>query len=429
MYPHALRAFASRDFRVVWTAAVVSSSGTQMQLAALGWVVALLTESATKVGLIAFAGVVPLVLLSPVGGSLADRFSRRQLLLVVQTLQLAQAVTLWVTWVAGVRSFWVLFLLAAFGGATTALAAPVWQSFIPSLVPRRDLQNAVMLNSTQFNIAKALGPVAAGLLLVNTAGAGWCFLINAVSFGAVLVALAIVGDAPLVRRDDGASKGFWHDFVEGVRYVRRDPGLRTAISVNSFVAFVGQPLVPLLPIVALEMFHASALEFGILAGSFGIGAILGAVLTGWLDGRRVPSGILGVGATVYAASIVLLAASPGFAAGVASVVGVGAGFLTVIATNNSAIQHLSSDEMRGRVVGIWLTTFGIFNPVGLLAQGVLADAVGIRAVLVADGILLLAFFAYVRVSRRLRTLDTDEALRNVVTPTPIAPDPASMQTP
>ena len=160
-WPHSLRAFASRDFRLLWLGAVVSSSGSQMQLAALGWVVALLTESATRVGLIAFAGVVPLVVLSPIGGSLADRFPRRKVLLVTQTVQMVQAVTLWATWAAGARSYWLLFALAAVGGATAALNAPVWQAFIPSLVDRRDLPNAVMLNSTQFNISKALGPVAA----------------------------------------------------------------------------------------------------------------------------------------------------------------------------------------------------------------------------------------------------------------------------
>jgi MFS family permease len=295
---------------------------------------------------------------------------------------------------------------------TAALTAPVWQAFIPSLVPRRDLQNAVMLNSTQFNVAKALGPVIAGLLLVNTAGAGWCFLLNAISFGVVLVVLVTINRGDTVP-PHGTRSGFWRDFVEGTRYVRREPGLRTAIGVNSFMAFVGQPVVPLLPVVALEMFDASAVQFGVLAGSFGIGAIIGAVLTGWLDGRRVPSGILAVGSTLYAAGIVALGISPGFAAGIVAVAAMGAGFLTVIATNNSAIQHLSSDEMRGRVVGIWLTSFGIFNPIGVLAQGALADAIGIRTVLVIDGALLAVFFVWIRVTARTRLLDSDEALRHV----------------
>jgi len=413
-WPRSLRSFASRDFRLLWLAAIVSSSGTQMQLAALGWVVALLTESATKVGLIAFAGVIPLVILSPVGGSFADRFPRRKVLLVTQTIQMFQAFVLWGTWVAGLRSFWLLFVLAMIGGVTAALNAPVWQAFIPSLVPRRNLPNAVMLNSTQFNISKALGPVVAGLLLVNTAGASWCFLLNALSFAFVLGALlSMHGPAAAAASPASARGGYWSDFKEGLAYVRREPGLRTAIGTNAFLAFVSQPIVPLIPVIALEMFDATAVQYGLLASAFGIGAILGAVILGRLDGRRLPSAILGTGLVVYAGFVVALGLAPTFAAGLVALSGVGTGFLMVIATNNSCIQHLSSDEMRGRVLGIWLTSFGLFNPLGVLVQGVLADAVGIRWVLAIDGALLVAFLIWSVATRRLRHLDTAEATANL----------------
>jgi MFS family permease len=404
-YPYAVRAFAHRDFRLLWSAAVVSSSGSQMQLAALGWVVALLTESATKVGLIAFIGVVPLVVLSPVGGSLADRYPRRKVLVVTQSVQMVQAVALWGTWAAGVRSFWLLFVLAGLGGVTAALNAPVWQAYIPALVPREDLPNAVMLNSTQFNIAKALGPVIAGALLVDTAGASWCFLLNAISFAYVLGTLLVMRtDRPAV---DASSSGshYWRDFVDGVAYVRRSPGLRMAIGINAFVAFVGQPVVPLIPVVALDMFDATSVQYGVLAGSFGVGAIVGAVATGRLDGHRRPSAILALGAGIYAVSVLVLGVAPSFVTAVLIFAGVGGGFLMLIATNNSCIQHLSSDAMRGRVIGIWLVSFGVCNPLGVLLQGVLADAVGVRAVLVADGLLLAAFFTWLQARDRLGVLD------------------------
>ncbi len=413
-WPHSLRSFASRDFRLLWFAAIVSSSGTQMQLAALGWVVALLTGSAAKVGLIAFAGVIPLVVLSPVGGSFADRFPRRKVLLITQTVQMVQAFVLWGTWVAGMRSFWLLFFLAMVGGISAALNAPVWQAFIPSLVPRRDLPNAVMLNSTQFNISKALGPVVAGLLLVNTAGASWCFLLNAFSFAFVLVALLMMhGPAPGAVAPVAGRGGYWRDFTEGLAYVRREPGLRTAIGTNAFTAFVSQPIVPLIPVIALDMFDATAVEYGLLASAFGLGAIFGAVILGRLDGRRLPSVILTTGFLVYTAFVVALGLAPAFGAGVVALVGVGAGFLMVIATNNSCIQHLSSDGMRGRVMGIWLTSFGLFNPLGVLVQGVLADAIGIRVVLVVDGVLLGLFLAWSRAKHLLRRLDTEEATANL----------------
>jgi len=385
-----------------------------MQLAALGWVVALLTQSAAKVGLIAFAGVIPLVILSPIGGSIADRFPRRKVLLITQTVQMFQAFVLWATWVGGLRSFWLLFVLAMIGGITAALNAPVWQAFIPSLVPRRNLPNAVMLNSTQFNISKALGPVVAGLLLVNTAGASWCFLLNALSFAFVLVALlSMHGPVVGAQAPASAHNGYWSDFKVGLAYVRREPGLRTAIGTNAFTAFVSQPIVPLIPVIALEMFDATAVQYGLLASAFGLGAIIGAVLLGRFDGRRLPSAILVMGLVVYAGFVIVLGLAPTFAAGLVALVGVGAGFLMVIATNNSCIQHLSSDAMRGRVMGIWLTSFGLFNPLGVLVQGVLADAIGIRWVLVTDGVLLVGFLAWSGATHRLRHLDTAEATANL----------------
>jgi MFS family permease len=403
-YPRALRAFAFRDFRLLWGAAVVSSSGSQMQLAAMGWVVALLTHSATKVGFIAFAGVVPLVVLSPVGGSLADHFSRRRVLIITQAVQMGQAVALWATWQAGLRSFELLAVLAALGGVTAALNAPVWQAYIPSLVPRRDLPNAVMLNSAQFNISKALGPVAAGLLLVNTAGASWCFLLNAVSFACVLVALlAMRTPDPADARS--ARPGFWQDFLEGVSYVRRNPGLRAAFIVTAFTALVAQPVVPLIPVVALDMFDTSAVGFGVLAGAYGIGAIIGAVLTGHLDGRRLASRIMTLGFVVVSLFLVGLGIAPTLVVGLLALIGAGAGLLVVIATNNSCIQHLSSDSMRGRVMGIWLVVYGLSNPSGVLAQGAIADAVGVRWVLVADGLLVGIFVCWLVSSGRIRTQD------------------------
>jgi MFS family permease len=411
-WPNGLRALSSRDYRVFWSAALVSSVGSHMQLAALGWVVALLTGSATKVGLVAFATIIPLVVLSPIAGSLTDRYPRRSLLLITMAIQTAQAAALFVTWAAGIREFWLIFALALIGGAATGLNSPVLQAFVPELVPRRDLPNAVMLNSAQFNVAKALGPIAAGLLLVNTAGATWCFLVNAVSFAAVMFAVASIREGrfppPATR-----SSGYWRDFVDGSRYVKRDPGLRTAIGVNAVVAAVGQPLVPLIPVVALELYGADSVQYGVLAGALGIGAILGAILTGYLDGRWKPSAILILGLFVYAAFILFVGVSASLATGLIAITGAGAGFLVVIATDNSCIQALAREPWRGRVLGIWLTVYGIAYPVGVLVQGILVDAIDVQTVLVADAIILATVTVVLVVRRTLRSLDTEEAIANL----------------
>lgn len=404
-----MRALGSRDYRVFWSAALVSSVGSHMQLAALGWVVAVLTESATKVALVAFGAIIPLVVLSPVAGSLTDRYPRRHLLLATMALQTVQATALFVTWAAGIRSFWLIFALAVVGGVATGLNGPVYQAFVPELVPRRDLPNAVMLNSAQFNVAKALGPIAAGFLLVNTAGAAWCFLLNAVSFGVVMVAVAMIHEGrhppPAVHSD-----GYWQDFVQGTRHVVREPGLRTAIGINAFVAAVGQPLVPLIPVVALELYDADSVQYGVLAGALGAGAICGAVLTARLDGRWMPSRILAFGLFLYAAFTCFVALSGSLDVGLVAITGAGAGFLVVIATNNSSIQGLAREPWRGRVIGIWLTAYGIAYPVGVLVQGLIADAVGVKAVLLADAVILAVGTGVLAVRRTMRAIDTDDAV-------------------
>ena len=408
-WPDGVRALGSRDYRVFWSAALVSSVGSHMRLAALGWVVAVLTESATKVALVAFGAIIPLVVLSPVAGSLTDRYPRRHLLLATMALQTVQATALFVTWAAGIRSFWLIFALAVVGGIATGLNGPVYQAFVPELVPRKDLPNAVMLNSAQFNVAKALGPIAAGFLLVNTAGAAWCFLLNAVSFAVVMVAVAMIHEGrhppPAVQSD-----GYWQDFVQGTRHVVREPGLRTAIGMNAFVAAVGQPLVPLIPVVALELYDADSVQYGVLAGALGIGAICGAVLTARLDGRWMPSRILTFGMFLYAAFTCFVAFSGSLNVGLVAITGAGAGFLVVIATNNSSIQGLAREPWRGRVIGIWLTAYGIAYPVGVLVQGVLADAFGVKWVLLADALILVVGTSVLAARGTMRAIDTEEAV-------------------
>ncbi len=418
-WPHGLRALGSRDYRVFWGAALVSSIGSHMQLAALGWVVAVLTDSATKVALVAFGTMIPLVVLSPVAGSLTDRFPRRGLLLATMALQTAQATALAVTWALGIREFALIFALALVGGVATGLNGPVFQAFVPELVPRPDLPNAVMLNSAQFNVAKALGPMVAGVLLVRTAGATWCFLANALTFAVVMIAVASIreGRHPPPNARTG---GYWRDFVDGTAHVARDPGLRTAIGLNGFVAAVGQPLVPLIPIVALELYDADSVQYGVLGGALGVGAILGAVVTGRLDGRWRPSRILVLGLLGYAACTALAAVSGSLDTGIVAIGGTGAGFLMIVATNNSSIQALAREPWRGRVLGIWLMAYGIAYPVGVLVQGVLVDAFGVRSVLLADALILAGVTGLLAVRRSLEATDRAVAAIPGGHPDPVA---------
>ena len=386
--PRSVRALAFHDFRVFWAGAVGSSIGNNMQLAALLWVVAVATRSAAKVTLIAFISVVPLLLLGAVGGALADRFPRRRLLLVTQTLLMVQAFALWGAWETGYGSYWVLFTLSLVGGVIIALNVPAWQSIVPELVPRSFLQNAITLNSVQFNVARAAGPMLAGVLIAYV-GAGICFLINALSFVLVLVALLVMTGADTAPETIHEERpGMFAGFKESLRYLRAQPGLQVAIGTHAAFALLAAPVVQLIPVLSVEVLDVGSEAYGLLLGSFGVGAVAIAFVIGTFDERLLPSRLLAGGLALSAAAIVGLGLSPGVIVGVVFMVAFGASYVTVVAIDHSTIQALSDDHIRGRITSLWLMTFGTGFPLGTILMGVIADVVGVRAVLVAAGALV-----------------------------------------
>jgi MFS family permease len=407
--PRSIRALAFHDFRVFWTGAVGSSIGNNMQLAALLWVVAVATRSAAQVTLIGFITFVPLLLLGPVGGALADRFSRRHLLLVTQILMMVQAFVVWGLWEAGLASYWVLFVVSLAGGALLALNAPAWQSIMPELVPRNLFQNAVTLNSVQFNVARAVGPMLAGVFIAWM-GAGICFLINALSFVLVLIALLVMTSArtaPPATHEE--RRGVLAGFVESVRYVRTQPGLQVAIATHGVFGLLAAPVVQLIPVLSVEVLDIGSDAYGLLLGSFGVGAVAIAFVIGALDERVLPSRLLGGGLALTALSVLGLGLAPGLVVGVVFMVAFGASFVIVIAIEHSAIQALSDDHIRGRVTSLWLMTFGAGLPLGTILMGVIADVVGVRAVLVAAGALLALVLAALIARGLLPAIDCGSA--------------------
>lgn len=404
--PRAVRALEVRDFRLFWFGAVVSTVGNQMQLAAVAWVVAVETRSAGRVGLVTFAGIIPLLLLSNVGGALADRFERRHLLMVTQTLQMSQAFALFALWQTGHASYWVLFAMALVNGSIGALTAPAWNSLVPELVPPDLLANGVMLNSAQFNVARAVGPMIAGFTIARF-GPGLAFLYNALSYLAVIGALALMHRPP--GRARRSEHGLVHQVLEGVRYARSKPGIVTAIGTLGVMAFLGSPIVNLVPILAVESFRVGPESYGLLAGAFGVGAVVGAVVLGSTDGRQPFSRQVAAGLGLYALSCFALGAAPALWMGVVALAGVGAAFLTVASTCNSVIQTIAGPEMRGRIAALSLTVFGIGAPTGALLQGLVADRVGPQTMVVIDGVGLAALLAWLVVRGLLGRLDDTTA--------------------
>lgn len=408
---YSLRAFRHREFRIFWSAALVSNTGSWLANLTVPYVLYDLTHSAFWVGLAALAQFLPGVVMAPYGGALADRHDRRRVLLVAQTGLAAAAVALWALWVSGVRDPYAILALVAVAGTFHGVNLPAWQSFVHDLVPRRDLASAVGLNSLQLNAARAVGPAVAGVLLA-TLGPGWAFLFNAVSFAFVIAALLLVRTSVVVSRQPRSS--LVEGFVSAVLYIRAQPGIQCAILVSVLVGILGNPIFGFTVVFASDVFHVGAVGLGGLNAVLGIGSLIAALI---VTGARGGS----LGRTVRWAFILFALAMGGFAAapnvwtgGVALAV-VGGCFLSVVSSANTAMQLIVADHMRGRVLAVRIMLFTLSFPVGSLGQGWVSDRMGPRtAVLGASAVMLLVglFLAFWRAGRILDRLDDphDEAL-------------------
>lgn len=385
---HGMRAFRHRDFRIFFLGAAVSNSGSWLQNLAVPFVLFELTGRAVWVGLAGFAQFIPSFLLGPVGGMLADRFERRRVLLLVQTAMALNALVLWATWASGWRSPSLILGLVAASGVLAGLNVATWQSFVAQLVPREDLGSAITLNSTQFNAARAIGPALAGVLLA-AGGPGWAFFLNGLSFVAVIAALAFV------RQDargptNGVSPGLREGFADALRYIRARTGIRVSILCAVLVAFFGNPITQFTVVFVSDVYEAGPRVLGLLAASVGIGAVLAApVLSAW--DARLPRGVMVRWALLaYALAVLGFGAAPTWPLGLVALLLVGAGFLVVIASTNTAIQMIVADEMRGRVMSVRVMGFTLAFPLGSLAQGALADVIGAQLTVVVFGGCLFA---------------------------------------
>jgi MFS family permease len=398
-----VEAFRHRNFALFWTGALLSNTGGWIQNVTVPYVLFQMTGSATWVGLAAFAQLFPTVILGPLSGSIADRFSRRRTLMVTQSFAAAMAFVLWGLWESGAASPGLILAVVMLFGLSGGLSIPSWQAFVTELVPRESLLNAITLNSAQFNAARALGPTIGGAVLA-TLGPSWAFLINGFSYVAVLGALALVRVAPLVRRP--VEGRVLSQFVEGVRFTRRHSGLALVIALVAAVGLLGSPVFQLTAVFASEVFDVGPGWYGVLSGALGVGAVLSAPLIGGWGNSLPRSRLAGLALVIYAAAITCFGLSPGVWAGMAALLVAGGGYLAVVSTLQTTLQLLVTEEMRGRVLALYFMAFTASYPIGSLIQGAIADRVGAPATVTCAGLLLLGLAALIRLRPGLlATLD------------------------
>ena len=401
----AARAFKERNFALFWTGAVLSNTGTWVQNVTVPYVVYELTGSAAWVGAAGFFQLAPMALLSPVGGQLADRHHRRSVLLVTQSCLALVALALWAVWGTGNASLPAVLGLVALGGVVTGLNIPSWQAFVADLVPRDALLNAVTLNSAQFNAARAFGPAIGGLVL-STLGVGAAFLINALSFGCVLVALALIR---LARRPrpEGARPTLLADLTSTVGYVRRHRGMVGAFLAVIALGVLGQPIISLTVVFAEEVFEVGGFAYGTMAGAIGLGSVLATPLVAGPGSGLRRSRLAFAAMVTYGVALVAFALSPTYLVGFGFLLVAGAGYLPIAATLNTSLQLQVDEDRRGKVLAFYIMLFTLSMPLGVLGQGVAADVAGPRPTVAVAGVAFVAVCTWLWLRRFLPHLDDD----------------------
>ena len=385
----ALRSLRHRDYRLYFFGQLLSMVGTWMQGTALSWLVYRLTGSSLLLGALGFASQIPTLLFGLLGGALADRFDKRKLAIVTQTLSLLQAAILaWLT-MTGRVTVPHLFVLGAFLGLINSVDMPVRQSFVVELVEREDIGNAIALNSSMVNLSRIAGPAAAGFLIAAY-GEGVCFLINAVSYLAAIVALLLIRREHIHHRLPSLEGVSFRFIKDGVRYVATHRRMRTVLLSLGAMGIVSIPYMVLLPIVAQDVLHAGAPGLGFLTAATGVGAVFGALL---LAQRRSTAGLqtwMGWSMLVFGCSLMAFGASRSMPVSLLLLVITGATMMSAFAGSNTLLQDLTADEMRGRVMSLFTMTFMGTMPLGSLLAGWLAQAVGAPLTIAASGIATLA---------------------------------------
>ncbi len=384
-----LAAFTYRDFRVLWFGAFTSTVGTWMQKVAQSWLVFDLTKSSFFLGLDDFLGQLPILLFTLVGGVIADRHDRRRLLLGSQYIQMTTAFALASLVYFGHVRIWHVLALSFVTGMAQAFGGPAYQSLIPSLVSKKDLPNAIALNSIQFNMARVCGPLLAGAALLF--GTAACFALNGVSFVVVIVALMSL-HIKHIRTTD--KKPMLQEMKGGIAYARSQPAI-VALTVLAFLTtFLGLPLITFMPVFAREIFHGDVRQYTHMMAFSGAGAVLGALVVAWL-GRFTHMGLtLLVVQAVFGGLITAFALSQVWWWSCLLLFLAGAAMMVVYSMTASLVQLIVPDHLRGRVVSIYMVAFRGGMPLGSLAGGYTASLSSAPHVLAVNGALLAVVAVY-----------------------------------
>jgi len=384
------KAFAYPDFRIMWFGACTSSIGTWMQMLAQSWLVLRLSNSPFYLSLDTFFGQAPIFLFSLFGGVFADRVSRRRLLLASQFIQLTCAFTLAFLVRANLVKVWHIWCLSFTVGLAQSFGGPAYSALVPSLVKKEDLQNAISLNSIQFNLARVVGPALGGIAL-NTLGSFWCFFLNGLSFLAVIASLLAIRPTfvPAVTQESVA-----RSMHQGIDFMRKREGMISLVTLAFFITLLSYPLITFLPVIARDVFHGTSKTFTLFLCLSGAGSVTGALL---IAGRAAKAGqarnslhalaVLGLLISIVGLSHFLPLST-------AAIFMAGALLMVVFALNTSLVQSHVTDSMRGRVMSVYNVAFRGGMPIGSVICGYLIEKTSAPVIIAGNGVLVVALALY-----------------------------------
>jgi MFS family permease len=379
---HFFRAFRHRNYQLFFSGQLISLTGTWMQTVAESWLVYRLTGSSVLLGAAAFCSQIPVFVLAPIGGTIADRANRHRIMVTTQSISMVLPLILSALTLTGRVQVWHVFTLATCLGIVNAFDIPARQSFIVEMVGREDLLNAIALNSSMVNGARVVGPALAGIL-VAAVGEGWCFLLNGISYVAVIAGLLLM-EVPKRRRERRPHSPF-RDTVEGFRFVARTAPVRALLLLLGIMSFAGMPYAVLMPVFARSILHGGARELGILMAASGIGALGGALS---LAARRHVHGLgrwVAVAAGCFGIALGLFSLSHTFWLSVVLLVPVGASMMVEMAASNTLIQAMVPNALRGRVMAVYSMMLMGMAPFGGLWAGYVAGHIGAPATVAIGG--------------------------------------------
>ena len=382
-----LRALQHRNYQLFFSGQLVSLTGTWMQLVAESWLVYRLTGSATLLGIAAFASQFPVFLFATVGGAVADRTNRHRIIVTTQTLSMIMPLVLAALTLSGHVRVWHVFALASCLGLVNAFDIPARQAFMMEMVGREDLSNAIALNSSMVNGARIVGPALAGLL-VAAVGEGWCFLLNGMSYLAVIAGLLMMKLPP--RQAAHAPGSALREAVAGFHFAGRTAPIRALLLLVGVVSLAGLPYSVLMPVFANSILGGGARTLGLLMGASGLGAFAGAVALTTRQGARGLGLWAAIAGISFGFALIAFAESRVLWLSVVLLVAAGTAMMVQMASCNTLIQAMVPDELRGRVMALFSMMFMGMSPIGSLLAGWLAERIGAPSTVVLGGAVCVA---------------------------------------